>query len=137
MNKTIIFAGIIIFFIVNWLIGTVNNLHDDVDVSHGFNEKALALEKSHTVTNSFGDEVLSLSTLSAKEKKDLWNGSSLKIEMLELFPHFIEMKAFVEEHLEDDSVFKEKLLSTIGNVEFEYIGGTMSGDKAKATISNF
>jgi len=137
MNRTVILAAIMISLIVFWLIGFVNTLHDDVDVSHKLDKKALALDKSYMTVNSYGDEVLLLNKLSVEEKKRLWNSSNLKIEMLELFPHFIAMKTFVEEHLQDDGTFKEELLSHIENVEFEYIGGSLSGDKAKASLSIF
>ena len=129
MNKNMIFAGIIIALIVYWLIGFVNSLEDEVNVSHGFEEKAL-------ITNNSNDMLL-LSTLSVKEKKRLWNDSNLKTEMIALFPHFIEMKTFVEEYVEDDGRFKQQILSNIEDVEFEYVGGGLSGEKAKAKLLDF
>ena len=138
MNRTVILGGIMISLIVFWLIGFVNTLHDDVEVSHGYNEKALATEKTmHTTINIYGDEVLLLNKLSLEEKKRLWNTSDLKIEMLELFPHFIKMKNFVETYVEDDGIFRKKLLSNIEYVEFEYVGGSFSEEKAKRFLSNF
>ena len=134
MNRTVILAGIMISLIVFWLIGFVNGLNEDIDVSHKIDKKASS-SKSHMTMNSFGDEVLLLSGLSMKEKKRLWNDSNLKLEMLELFPHFMEMKAFVEEYVEDDGTFKDELLRHMENIEFEYIGGSMSGEKAKASLS--
>jgi hypothetical protein len=129
MNKTVIFVGIIIFFIISWLIGFINTLHDEVDVTHGMNEKT-------SFINGHGDETLSLNNLSMKEKKRLWNNSNLKIEMLQLFPHFIEMKTFVEDNIDDDS-FKKALLSNIEDVEGKYIGASISADMAKASLSDF
>jgi hypothetical protein len=137
MNRTVILGGIMISLIVFWLIGFVNTLHDDVDVVHRLNKKDSSSNKSYTTINSYGDEVLSLNTFSMKEKKRLWNNSNLKIEMLQLFPHFIEMKTFVEEHIKDDGTFKDEILTNIENVEFEYIGGSMSAEKAKSALSNF
>jgi len=139
MNRTVIIGGIMISLIVFWLIGFVNSLHDDVDVKHKFNESTISTptKESHTTVNIHGDEVLVLSSLSAKEKKRLWNGSNLKTEMLELFPHFIQMKTFVEEHVEDDGRFKQQILSNIEDVEFEYVGGGLSGEKAKAKLLDF
>jgi hypothetical protein len=130
MNRTVIFGGIMLSLIVFWLIGFVNTLHDDVDVSYGFREKALATDKSYE------DEVL-LSSLPLKEKKRLWKNSSIKEEMLQLFPHFIEMRTFVEENIEKDNAFKEALLFNIEQVEFEYVGGSLSGEKAKEALSSF
>jgi hypothetical protein len=137
MNRTVILGGIMISLIVFWLIGFVNTLHDDVDVVHRLNKKDSSSNKSYTTIDSYGDEVLSLNTFSMKEKKRLWNNSNLKIEMLEFFPHFIDMKTFLEEHIEDDGTFKDEILTNIENVEFEYIGGSMSAEKAKSALSNF
>jgi hypothetical protein len=137
MNRTVILGGIMISLIVFWLIGFVNTLHDDVDVVHRLNKKDSSSNKSYTTIDSYGDEVLSLNTFSMKEKKRLWNNSNLKIEMLQLFPHFIEMKTFVEEHIKDDGTFKDEILTNIENVEFEYIGGSMSAEKAKSALSTF
>ena len=138
MNGTVIFSAIVIFVIVSWLIGFVNTLHDEVDVSHGFNEKSMIIEgKSNYSVNSQGNEVLQLYTLSDKEKKKLWNGSPLKKDMLKLFPRFSEIKYFIEEHIEDDGNFKEDLLGHVNSVELEYIGGSLTGQSAKASLSNF
>ena len=137
MNRTVILAGIMISLIVFWLIGFVNTLHDDVDVTHRTLSDKESSRKSDTTVNIYGNEVLSLSTFSMKEKKRLWNNSNLKIEILELFPHFMEMKTFVEAHIEDDGNFKELLLSHIEDIEFEYIGGSLSAEKAKASLSGF
>ena len=57
--------------------------------------------------------------------------------MLNFFPRFSEMRYFVENHIEDDGNFKEKLLEHIDSVELTYIGGSMTGQSAKATLSKF
>ena len=138
MNRTVILGGIMISLIVFWLIGFVNTLHDEVDVSHKLSEKrVVSEEQSYMTVDIHGNEVLSLCKLSLKGKKNLWNSSSTKVEMLELFPHFIEMKTFVEERIADDGNFKELFLSHIEDIELEYIGGSLSGAKAKASLSDF
>ena len=137
MNRTVILGGIMISLIVFWLIGFVNSLHDDVGVSHKLSEKVSVTKKSYGTINSYGDEILSLKNLSVKEKKRLWNNSNLKTEMIALFPRFIEMKTFVEEHIEDDGRFKQQILSNIEDVEFEYVGGGLSGEEAKAKLLDF
>jgi len=138
MNRTMIFAGIVIFVIVSWLTGFVNTLNEDVDVNYGFQEKAFVTgEKSNTLVNSQGDEVLLLSKLSLQEKKNRWTNSILKNDMLALFPQFSEMRYFVENHIEDDGAFKQELLEHINSVELEYIGGSLTGQSAKASLSKF
>lgn len=128
MNKTVIVFGIIIFVIIFWLIGFVNTLHDDVDVSHGFNEKAIATGDVSYITSN---------KLSLKEKKSLWNKSNLKQEMLRFFPHFIQMKNFVDENMEDDDILKKELIFNIESVESEYIGGSFTIEKARTALSDF
>ena len=138
MKQTVVFFGVVIFLIVFWLIGFVNNLQDEVDVGHGFEEKTTVESSSKNyIVNSSGNEVLLLNKLSLAEQKKLWNKSPLKEDMLELFPEFSEMKYFVNEHIEDDGFFKKELLKYINRVEVRYISGTLTGIKAKSMLSNF
>jgi hypothetical protein len=136
MNRTMVFAGIVIFVIVSWLVGFINTL--DVDVNYGFQEKAIIIgDNSNYMVNTQGNEVLQLHKLSYKEKRELWNNSLLKEDMLTLFPRFSEMKYFIENHIEDDGTFKESLLEHLNRVELQYIGGSLTGQSAKATLSKF
>jgi len=138
MNRTMIFAGVVIFIIVSWLTGFVNELHDDVDVSYGFHEKAvLTGDKSNYRVDVNGREVLQLQTLSMQEKKNLWNHSTLKNDMLALFPDFSEIDYFINNQVEDDGLFKQELLDHINHVEEEYIGGSISEEQAKASLLKF
>ena len=138
MNGTMVVAGVVIFIIVSWLMGFVNELNEDVDVSYGFHEKALVTgDKSHYTVDTNGREVLQLHTLSMQEKKNLWNHSLLKEDMLALFPNFSEIEYFVNNQVEDDGLFKEKLLTHIGAVQEAYIGGRLSDEQAKSMLSHF
>ncbi|CAA6800566.1 MAG: Unknown protein [uncultured Sulfurovum sp.] len=138
MNRTVILGLVMISLIMFWLVGFVNTLHDDVDVSHGFQEKTLATgAKSHGTVNIYGTEDLVFSELSEQEKKRLWNSSDLKVEMLKLFPHFVRMKSFVDQNVEEEGAFKELLISHIEEIELEYIGGSLSGEKAQQALSAF
>jgi len=138
MNGTMIFAGVIIFIIVSWLTGFVNDLNDDVDVSYGFHEKAvLTGDKSNYRVDVNGREVLQLQTLSMQEKKNLWNSSPLKAEMLARFPDFSEIHYFINNQVADDGLFKQELLNYIDGVQEEYIGGTISDEQARIRLSKF
>jgi len=138
MNGTMIFAGVVIFIVVSWLTGFVNELHDDVDVSYGFHEKAILTgDKSNYTVDVNGRDVLQLDTLSMQEKKNLWNRSTLKEDMLVLFPDFSEMHYFINNQVEDDGHFKQELLEHLNGVEEEYIGGTLSEEQAKRALSKF
>ena len=138
MNGTMVVAGVVIFIIVSWLTGFVNDLNEDVDVSYGFHEKALVTgDKSHYTVDTNGREVLQLHTLSMQEKKNLWNHSLLKEDMLALFPNFSEMEYFITNQVEDDGLFKKKLLNHLNSVQEAYIGGRLSDEQAKSTLSHF
>ena len=138
MNGTMVFVGVVIFLIISWLTTFINTLHDDIDVNYGFEEQVIVSNnKTNSLVNSQGNEVLLLNTLSLQEKKSLWSDSLLKEDMLKLFPRFSEMRDFVEKHIEDDANFKEKLLEHIDDVEVTYIGGEMTGQSAKASLSTF
>jgi len=135
MNKTMIFAGVVIFLIVSWLTGFVNELNDEVDVSYGFNEKAIITgDKSNSIIYVNGKEVLQLDKLPMKEKKNLWNSSVLKKDMLVLFPDFAKMQYFIKNHIKDDGLFKKELIEHLNDIEEEYIGGSISEEQAKALL---
>jgi len=137
MKQTIIFFGIIISLIVFWLIGFVNSLNDEMEINHKLSDDTSVLMQNNTGSTIYGGETLSFNNLSLKKKKLLWNSSSVKVEMLELFPDFMEMKTFIEENIEDDGTFKNDLLKKIDDVEFKYIGGSMNTQSAKSALSKF
>ena len=137
MNKSILFFGVVVFFIITWLVGFVNSLEDEVDVGIGFNEKdKVEGESKYTIVNSSGDEVLLLDKLSLQKQKRLWNNSMLKNDFMELFPNFIDMKYFVEDHIEDEGAFKKELLENIRKVEVEYVSGRVTEERAKSMLMN-
>jgi hypothetical protein len=138
MNGTMVFAGVIIFIIVSWLTSFVNELNDDVDVSYGFHEKALLTgDNSNYTVDMNGKKVLQLDTLSMQEKRNLWNSSILKEDMLAEFPNFSEIHYIVNNQVKDEGLFKKKLLNHINAVQEAYIGGTLSDEQAKLKLSNF
>jgi len=137
MKQTVIFFAILIGLFIYWFMGTMNNIIDDTDVSYGFKEKELVTGSKTTAEyNANGSEIIIFNDVSIEEKKRLWNNSDLKVEMVKLFPKFTEIKYFAEEHIEDDA-FKKLLLSHVEDVEFKYIGGSLSAAKAKQELSNF
>jgi len=140
MKATLLFAALIIFAVVYWLVGFVNVLHDDVDVSHGLKterEQVVTGDRSKYTVDSLGNEVLLLSKLTKQEKRNAWNSSVLKNDMLAIFPRFSEIRFFIDTHIEDDGVFKKELVAHINKVEREYITGSITGERAKARLSHF
>ena len=122
MNQTVIFFGVIISLIVFWLVGFVDSLNNEMEVNYKSSEDRTIFMQSNTD--------------SLKKKKLLWSSSSIKAEMLELFPDFIKMRTFIEENIEDDA-FKKELLRKIDDVELKYIGGSMDTQSAKSALSKF
>ena len=137
MNKTVLFFGVAVALIVAWLIGFVESLNEEVDVSYGVNEKKMVMTQGYNSSyDNFGNELLTLSSeLSTKEKMAQWNSSGLKQEMLQEFPKFGYMKEFVKLHISDvDVEFKEKLLEHIDAIEMYFVSAKMNGDQAKAAL---
>jgi len=137
MNKTVIFFGVGIFLIITWLVGFIKQLNEDVDVSYGFNEKVIVTgDMKNYRLDSSGNEILELDKLSLQEKKKLWNNSTLKEEMILVFPNFEEIKYFIKNRIEDDGSFQHLLLTHVEDVENNYIAGEMTGNRAKSMLSN-
>ena len=138
MNKTIILGGIILFFIVSGLINFIGDLQDEVDQPSSYNKKTRQLDnEKYYDTNIVGEQIVLLSGLSELKKREIWNASLLKTEMMELFPKFSLMHDVVEERMIDDSDFKKNLLKKIVSTEEDYIGGSITGDRAKNLISSY
>jgi len=134
----VIFVGLILVAIISFLINSINTLQDGTDVNYGFQENVeLHGDNGKYSIDSQGNEILKLHSLSFQEQKKLWNNSVLKEDMVALFPNFSEIKYFIDEHIEDDGKFKQKLLKHVEKVELEYIGGNIKEQSAKATLSQF
>jgi len=138
MSKTVFLFGMVIFAVVSWLIGFVNELHEDVNVLHPL-EKFTSTSKDNKSyrLDINGNEILELGGFSLEEKKKLWNASPLKVEMINLFPDFSEMKYFIQNRIEDDGSFSREFLSYIEDIQGEYIGGALSSDNVKLKLSHF
>jgi len=136
MNGTMIFGGIILFFILSGLMNFVNDLHDDVDSKSNYSSQETNAENYYDI-NVVGEQTIVLSGLSKSKKREVWNKSTLKTEMMDFFPNFSLMSEFVEERMIDDSDFKKKLLEKIDSTEEKYISGVVTGERAKAALSSY
>jgi len=138
MNKTVVLGGIIVFFIVSSLINFIGKLQEEVDKPSTYSKQTAQVDnEQYYETNVVGEQIVLLSGLSISKKKEVWNASLLKAEMIEVFPKFSLMHDIVEERMIDDSDFKEDLLHTIESTEEAYIGGSITGERAKALISSY
>ena len=136
MNGTMIFGGIILFFILSGLVNFVNDLHDDVDSKSNYSSQETNAENYYDI-NVVGEQTIVLSGLSKSKKREVWNRSTLKTEMMDFFPNFSLMSEFVEERMIDDSDFKKKLLEKIESTEEKYISGVVTGERAKVALSSY
>jgi len=138
MNGTVIFGGVILFFIISGLITFIDDLQDDVDVSHGYSESNTYKDNNQfQAVNMYGETTLVLTDVNEARKKEIWKESFLHQEMLKLFPNFTDMKKLVENRLVDDGAFKNKLLQKIADTEDRYIGGLETGQSARTALSKF
>ena len=138
MNKTLIFVSIVLFFLISGLISFIDDLNAEVDVKHGFERT----DNSHKITshyevNQYGEEVLLLDKFNENEKKMVWEKSIFHEEMLDLFPQFEEMRVLIQERVEENGTFKERLLEHINRVENEYIAGQLDAKSAKKALAHF
>ncbi len=137
MNGTVIFGVIALFFILSGLMNFINGLHDEVDTRSSYPTNKKSTSEDYYAINVVGEKTLLLSDLSESKKINVWNTSALKIEMMDFFPDFLAMSELVEERVIDDGDFKQKLLKKIETTEEKYIGGVITGQSAKATLSSF
>ena len=137
MNKSVLFFGIVVALIVAWLIGFIESLDEEVNVTYGVNEKRAVMGQADDASyDASGNVLLTLSpTLSLKAKEAKWNSSALKQEMLQEFPKFSYMRDFVKLHISDeDKAFKEKLIQHIDDVEMDYVSAKINADQAKSAL---
>lgn len=127
MNGSMIFALAVIGAIVYWLIGFVNQLDDEVDVSYGYNERRAV----------GGEEFENMNSLSVSEQKKRWNSSETKKEMISLFPNFTEMEFLIDDKLGDSSSLKQGLLKELGEVQRAFMSGKISADGAKEKLRSY
>jgi len=137
MNGTAIFGTIALFFILSGLVNFINDLQDEVDYPKNYDKSTQLKNEDYYNINVVGEQTIVLSGLSESKKRELWNSSNLKIEMMNFFPDFSLMHEFVEDRMIDDSNFKKKLLDKIDSTEEKYIGGILTGQRAKATLSSY
>jgi len=136
MYKRIIFVGVVAFAIVSFVTIIVNELTSEVDVSYGFHEKEFIIG-DNAIVDGNGKEILQLQAISMEEKKKIWNNSTLKDDILALFPNFSEINYCINNQIEDDGLFKEELLNHIDSIREKYIGGSLSVGQAKASLLRF
>ncbi|MBU1667602.1 hypothetical protein KKC13_04230 [bacterium] len=137
MNRAIILLSIVVLLMISGFMNYANYLQTEFTASLKCNTIEKSKSESYYDINLVGEKTLLLSELAEDEKKEIWNASSLKYEMIDFFPNFIKMSTFVNDRVIDNGLFKEKLLANIKNTEEQFIGGKITGQSAKETLSTF
>jgi hypothetical protein len=83
--------------------------------------------------DSIGRAILDVTEATPEVQIKAWNGSSLKTELIALFPDFSGMKTFVEERVRGE-MLKNKLIATIGDIEDKYLSGAINAEEVKRML---
>lgn len=131
--------GLLIFVTIGlgavyFLTNVVGEIQDDVNYSSSSSENSMQYEQYYAF-DVVGDRILKVENLDAGKQLKVWNESELKLEFLELFPDFEGMKKYVGSRVEGDPLQKT-ILKKIDSIEFQFLGGTLSGLQAKSTLES-
>ena len=87
-------------------------------------------DKKYSTTDSIGQKILDVTGEERRVQFDVWNRSEFKKYFFKLFPHFTEMKDFIENHLRG-KILTTYLLDNIDNIETDFISGKITTEEAK------
>ncbi len=82
-----------------------------------------------------GDKVFDPAPLSLKDAKDVWSKSSLKYDMMDLYPKFNLMRDYAKLHIATGQ-FLDLVLSKINEAENKYQTGQANFEEARRIIEN-
>jgi hypothetical protein len=130
MKKIIIGAVVlgIAYVIVTKVVDGTNKL--EAENSHDLHQKYTAekveeRDKKYHVEDSIGAVVFNGAGLTLAEKKEIWNRSPLKAEMIHKYPDFYAMKHFAKMRIEDTDL-RKVVQAIIKKVETKVISGQLS-----------
>ena len=86
--------------------------------------------KKYCINDSIGQKVLDVTGEDKQLQFEVWNKSDLKKDFFKLFPHFSDMKYFIENHLRGE-MLTTYLLENIERIENDFISGKMTTEKAR------
>ena len=104
------------------------------------NKQIVLLEKEkpyaqYYTRDATDNVVLDLSNTSLEKSKEVWQHSSVKDQILQLFPNFDLMKDMVRMRV-SDCPFKTYLLKMMDTVESAYFSGRINSFKAKRLLES-
>ena len=130
--------GMIIYLLIGFvaayfLVGFVNKLHDENDALLTKEKAMMKADMQYYQKDVVGNTVLVLKGLTSEKKYGVWKRSPLYHEMIELFPDFGGMKAFINDRIIDDEL-KSELLQKLDRLEDDFFSGRVSEDEAKEAL---
>jgi len=85
--------------------------------------------------DSIGQSILVFDNIDVKIQVSAWHASELKIEFLELFPDYVEMKKFIKDRTRGDAL-QAKVLNVVNKVEGKFFSGTLNAEQAKQMLDS-
>ncbi len=85
--------------------------------------------------DSIGQEILVVNDADASTQVAAWHASAVKIEFLDLFPDYSEMKKFIKDRTRGDAL-QAKVLKVIDEIEGKFFSGTLNAEQAKQMLDS-
>jgi hypothetical protein len=133
--------GLITFMIIGGILaylltGFIDKLQKEDDRLLSENKIQMQEDMKYYKKDAVGDPVLVFRDIPETEKIAIWKRSPMYQEMLDLFPDFSEMKAFVNDRIITNDSFKQKLLKRVEEVEDGYFSGAMTDMQVKEHLDS-
>jgi len=113
----------------------VNDIQAEDDAYYSREYKLKHKYDQYQKVDSVGQSILVVYGVDAKIQEAAWQASVIKVEFLELFPNYSEMKKFVKERVRGDMIQK-KLLQTLDLVEGKFFSGVFNVEQAKDMLDS-
>ena len=120
-----------IYLVVNF----VGDIQAEDDVYRNNEYKIKHKYDQYQKLDSVGQAILAVDGMDTKVQEAAWQKSATKVEFLELFPNYTEMKKFVKERVRGD-MLQKKLLQTLDSIEGKFISGTLNAEQAKNALDS-
>lgn len=125
----IAFGVVAIYFLTDF----IGDIQKDDDRFVSSESKKKAQYRSFIVKDSIGQKMLDVTGQPPEVQIKAWNESSIKEELIELFPDFGAMKIFAKDRVRGEVVSK-KLLDQLDSVEGKFFSGTIDNEAAKREL---
>ncbi|MEA3417859.1 MAG: hypothetical protein U9Q90_00530 [Campylobacterota bacterium] len=136
MNK-----GLITFFVIGGILaylltGFIDKLQKEDDRLLSENKIQMQEDMKYYKKDAVGNLILVFRDIPETQKIAIWKRSPMYQEMLNFFPDFSEMKAFVDDRIIVDDSFKQKLTKRVKEAEDGYFSGTMTDIQVKEYLDS-